>query len=159
MSAADEQVGPFWGLTGRALLLIALIVVALATLVPTLNRYVSQRQQLADAEAGVTSAQQQVDDLQAQVDRWEDPTFVAAQARQRLLFVMPGETQYRLTDTSGQDVPLTQEQRSAVAATQEDWFDALWSSTEGASRLQSQDIPSDEEQGQKTSDTDQEDDS
>ncbi len=130
-----------WGITRRALVLIALIVVALATLVPTVNRYVVQRQQLATAQDQVAQQQSDVKDLQAQVDRWDDPTFVAAQARERLLFAMPGETQYRLTDTSGKDVPLTEDQQTQEAAKKQDWFDALWTSVEGSSRLRPEDIP------------------
>ncbi|WP_460475522.1 FtsB family cell division protein [Brachybacterium huguangmaarense] len=133
--------GPVLGLTRRALVLIALVVIALATLVPTLNSYVSQRQQLAEARAEVARSQAAVDDMRAQVDRWEDPAYVAAQARERLLFAMPGETRYRLTDTSGRDVPMTSEQRVEAAASQGDWYDRLWTSVEGSSRLTPSDIP------------------
>lgn len=122
-------------------MLIALVVVALATLVPTLNSYVSQRQQLAAAQEQVSQREAQVQELQHRVERWEDPNFVAAQARERLLYAMPGETQYRLTDTSGRDVPLTEDQKVAEAAAQEDWYDGLWTSVEAASRLQPQDVP------------------
>lgn len=131
-----------WGLTRRALVLIALVVVALAALVPTLNQFVTQRQQLAAAQEQVAAQRQEVARLHTQVDRWEDPTFVAAQARERLLFVMPGETQYRLTDTSGRDVPLTQDQRTAQAAARSDWFDTLWTSVQGASTLKAEDAAS-----------------
>ena len=67
-------------ITGRGLILIALIVVALAALVPTLNTYVAQRQELAALETQVSQQQKQVDDLEKEVARWEDPAFVAAQA-------------------------------------------------------------------------------
>lgn len=140
-AAPSPTDGPVWGITRRALVLIALIVVALATLVPTVNRYVVQRQQLATAQEQVAQRQSEVTDLQAAVTRWDDPAFVAAQARERLLFAMPGETQYRLTDTSGQDVPLTEGQQTAKAAQKQDWFDTMWTSVEGASRLRPEDIP------------------
>lgn len=141
LPVAADQEGPAWGITRRGLVLIALVVVALATLVPALNSYVSQRQQLSAARAQVAEKQAQVQELQHRVDRWEDPNFVAAQARERLLYAMPGETQYRLTDTSGQDVPLTEKQKVAEAAAQEDWYDSLWTSVEASSRLQPQDVP------------------
>lgn len=122
-------------------MLVALVVIALATLVPTVNRYVTQRQQLAAAQAQVSQQQQEVQELQAEVARWDDPTFVAAQARERLLFAMPGETQYRLTDTSGNSVPATEAEQSAAAASQEEWFDAMWTSVEGSSRLEPESVP------------------
>ncbi|MDN5600745.1 MAG: septum formation initiator family protein, partial [Brachybacterium sp.] len=58
-----------------------------------------------------------------------------------LLFAMPGETQYRLTDTSGQDVPLTEAERAEEAAKDGEWFSVLWESVEGSSRLTPEDIP------------------
>lgn len=140
-AAAPAEQGPAWGLTRRALVLIALVVVALATLVPTVNRYVTQRQQLAAAEQQVAQQRQDVKDLEAAVARWDDPTFVAAQARERLLFAMPGETQYRLTDTSGKDVPTTEAEQEQAPAVEEDWYDTMWTSVEGSSRLRPEDIP------------------
>lgn len=117
-----------------------MIVVALATLVPTLNTYVAQRQQLHALQAQVSGQEQDIDDLQGQVDRWDDPTYVAAQARERLLYAMPGETQYRLMDTSGHEVPRTQnEKRRAERAQDQDWFSALWTSVEAAGGAESPD--------------------
>lgn len=131
---ADEPDGPVITITRRALILIAVIVVALATLVPTLNTFIAQRQQLASLQDQVSGQQDEVADLQAQVDRWDDPNYVAAQARERLLYAMPGETQYRLMDSSGNDVPLTEAQQKQAEASSGDWYTTLWSSVEGASR-------------------------
>jgi hypothetical protein len=105
--------------------------------VPTINTYVAQQQQLHALQDQVSGQEAEIEDLQAQVDRWDDPTFVAAQARERLLFAMPGETQYRLMDASGADVPLTAaEQESLEKAQEADWFTALWDGVEGADRAQ-----------------------
>lgn len=122
-------------------MLVSLIVIALAALLPTVNSYVTQRQQLSELQAEVGQKQQQVEELQDQVARWEDPAYVAAQARERLLFAMPGETQYRLTDTSGREVPLTEAEQAAVEAAEGEWFSTLWESVEGSSRLTAEDIP------------------
>ena len=140
-SAAPEQDGPGITITRRTLVLVTLVVVALAAPVPTVHSYVAQRQQLAALRDQVDSQQDDVDALQAEVDRWQDPAFVTAQARERLLFAMPGETQYRLTDTSGKDVPLTAEEQATEAAAGGEWFSTLWNSVEGASRLTADDIP------------------
>ena len=123
------------------LALVALVVIALAALVPTVNTYAAQRQELAELRAQVGQQEQQVDDLREQVARWEDPTYVAARARERLLFAMPGETQYRLTDTSGRDVPLTEAERAQEEAKDGEWFSVLWESLEGSSRVTPEDIP------------------
>ncbi|HLQ80842.1 MAG TPA: septum formation initiator family protein [Brachybacterium sp.] len=138
---APEEDGPGITITRRTLALVALVVVALAALVPTVNTYVAQRQKLGELQAQVDRQEQQVDSLRAQVARWEDPAYVAARARERLLFAMPGETQYRLTDTSGRDVPLTEAEQAQEAAKEGEWFSVLWESVEGSSRLTPEDIP------------------
>jgi len=144
-ASSTAQAGPSDGpgitITRRTLVLVSLIVVALATLVPTVNSYVAQRQRLSELQGQVAQQQAEVEDLREQVARWEDPTYVAARARERLLFAMPGETQYRLTDTSGQDVPLTEAQQAEEAAKEGEWFSTLWESVEGSSRLTPEDIP------------------
>ncbi|MGO2535978.1 MAG: FtsB family cell division protein [Brachybacterium tyrofermentans] len=128
-------------ITRRTLALVALVVIALAALVPTVNSYVAQRQQLSELQAQVNTQETDVETLREQVARWEDPAYVSARARERLLFAMPGETQYRLTDTSGQDVPLTEAERAAEHAKEGEWYSTLWKSVEGASRLTPEDIP------------------
>ncbi|MDN5821023.1 MAG: septum formation initiator family protein [Brachybacterium sp.] len=138
---APEEDGPGITITRRTLALVALLVVALAALVPTVNTYVAQRQKLSELQTQVSQQEQQVEALREQVARWEDPTFVAARARERLLFAMPGETQYRLTDTSGRDVPLTEAEQAQEAAKEGEWFSVLWESVEGSSRLTPEDIP------------------
>ena len=140
-SRTAQQDGPGITITRRTLVLVSLVVIALAALLPTVNSYVTQRQQLSELQAEVEQKQQRVDELQDQVARWEDPAYVAAQARERLLFAMPGETQYRLTDTSGRDVPLTEAEQAAVEASEGEWFSTLWESLEGSSRLTADDIP------------------
>jgi len=136
--------GPGITITRRTLVLVSVIVIALAALVPTVNSYVAQRQQVSELRAQVAAQQGDVEELRDQVDQWEDPAYVAARARERLLFAMPGETQYRLTDTSGQDVPLTEEEEIAEAAQTGEWYATLWDSVEGASRLTAEDIPDEE---------------
>ncbi|MDN5687172.1 MAG: septum formation initiator family protein [Brachybacterium sp.] len=136
-----EEDGPGITITRRTLALVALVVIALAALVPTINSYVAQRQQLSELQTQVEKQEQDVQTLREQVARWEDPAFVAARARERLLFAMPGETQYRLTDTSGQDVPLTEAEQAAEKAQEGEWFSTLWKSVEGAGRLTPEDIP------------------
>lgn len=124
-----------WGFTKRSLVLTVAIVFALLALLPPLNMYLSQQQEVSALRDQVAEQEERVEELRIDVARWEDPAYVTAQARERLLFAMPGETQYRLTDSSGRDVPLSTEQRAEQEAARSEWFAALWSSVEGASSL------------------------
>src|SRR5690625_5389013 len=129
------QDGPGITISRLTLVLVTLVVIALSALVPTVNSYVAQRQQLAELRSQVDRQEQEVEGLRQQVARWEDPAYVTARARERLLFAMPGETQYRLTDTSGREVPLTEAEQAAEEAREGEWFSTLWTSVAGSSRL------------------------
>src|SRR5690625_2030847 len=135
------QDGPGITITRRTLVLVTLVVIALSALVPTVNSYVAQRQQLAELRSQVDRQEQEVEGLRQQVARWEDPAYVTARARERLLFAMPGETQSRLTGTSGRGGRLTEAEPAAEEAREGEWFSTLWTSVEGSSRLTADDIP------------------
>lgn len=115
-------------------------VFCLIALVPVVNTYVAQQQRLSALQHQVAQQEQDVQALELDVQRWDDPAYVAAQARERLMYVMPGETQYRLTDTSGREVPQSAAQREAAEASKDDWFVTMWESVGGASRLDPTDI-------------------
>lgn len=93
--------------TMRAIVLFGVILFALVTLIPTLRAYLGQRSQIAQLEQEFEEAETREDDLRAELARWEDPAYVAAQARDRLSFVMPGETAYKVIDpdTVDEDAP------------------------------------------------------
>lgn len=80
----------------RAAILAAVICVLTLTIAGPVRTYFSQRaemRQLADAE---TQLRAQIADLEQQKVKLADPVFVAAQARERLGFVMPGEIPYQV---------------------------------------------------------------
>ena len=80
------------------LVLIALIL-ALFLAQPT-QRYFAQRAQINALRQQVNASQERVAKAKAELERWNDPAYVKAQARARLHFVMPGETQYIVLDPS-----------------------------------------------------------
>ncbi|MCL3861307.1 septum formation initiator family protein [Actinotalea sp. K2] len=82
----------------RALVLAVVLLAAFTLVFPTLRAYLGQRAALAELSAEVTAAEQYQRELQVELERWDDPAFVAAQARDRLRFARPGETAYRVID-------------------------------------------------------------
>ena len=91
-----------------------------------LKELVLQRQQIADLQASIDQAQQDVDDLNAQVARWSDPAYIQAQARERLYYILPGDISYLIVgqpeEQSGQgDLPISDE----IQTTQTDWIGGL----------------------------------
>jgi len=87
--SATPRRGP--RVTGRAVLLGALVLLLALTLAGPLRQYVAGRQELAQLAAEHDALTQRAADLQAQLDRQADPAYIAQQARERLTYVLPGD--------------------------------------------------------------------
>jgi cell division protein FtsB len=79
----------------RRAALLAVVVCALAMTVSVpLRNYVAQRQELAAVSEQQQALRSEVDQLTQERSRLSDPAEVAAQARSRLGYVMPGQVPY-----------------------------------------------------------------
>ncbi|PZQ89965.1 MAG: hypothetical protein DI534_08905 [Leifsonia xyli] len=116
-------------LSGFALTVIGLLVAALVVLAPQLKTLVEQRQQIAQLEQQVAGAKGDLDKLDAEVNRWSDPAYVEAQARDRLYYVFPGDTAYLVVDAGSAPVAAdAQPISTSIQTTRVDWVTALLSS-------------------------------
>lgn len=128
--------------TWRTGVLAIVIALAIAVVVPSVRVYIAQQQTLAELRQDRDAAQAEVDDLTADVERWNDPAFVIAQARERFQLVFPGETAYTVIDP---ELGATHAEGSPAAArlpqNQEAgaWYDQLWASIDEAGN--GEDIP------------------
>lgn len=123
------------GLTMRTVGLGLVLLVAFIVLAPTLRAYVAQQEQLRDINAQIADSQAQVEELQHEFDRWQDPEYVKSQARERFGYVLPGERVYRVIDpeTVTGDGPAPTDDRGAFTASVADpWYVSVWSSVEVA---------------------------
>jgi cell division protein FtsB len=91
---------PRRAITGRAILLGALIVLLLVLLASPLNRYFASRSALSSQARQLTTDQQQLAELKRQIARWSDPGYIERQARTRLQYAMPGDTTYVVVNKS-----------------------------------------------------------
>lgn len=100
------------GLDVSTRLVVVLTVAAILSvmLVPSLYQWWQQERELEQIKAQVAEQQQKNADMQRQLDLWNDPDYISTQARERLGYVRPGETQYTVVD------PGPQYQDSALAA-------------------------------------------
>ena len=131
--------------SGFTVAVFVLIVAALVILAPSLRLLVEQQQEIAALEQRVIEQQAVVDQLQTEIDRWQDPAYIEAQARDRLLYVYPGDISYLviddgLTPDSGGGTPISDE----IQSTRIDWTRALLSSivTAGLTDLPADQLPS-----------------
>ena len=118
--------------TGRALVLVAVFVLLGLSYASSLRIYLDQQHQLALADQQIGERKARIGELEAELDRWDDPAYVRAQARDRLGWVMPGEIGYRLMGEDGEPIGggVTIESEQQLPAGEHDpmWWDRLWGS-------------------------------
>ncbi|RZU34466.1 septum formation initiator family protein [Blastococcus saxobsidens] len=77
--------------TGRAVLLVGLILVLALTLAGPIRQYLAGQAELAQLAAEGRELDLRAADLEAQLDRQSDPAYAERQARERLAYVLPGD--------------------------------------------------------------------
>ncbi|MDN4483646.1 septum formation initiator family protein [Demequina lignilytica] len=128
----------------RIAVLAGVLVLAAAVVLPSLRSYFRQQEELADLAAEAQAAQVEVEDLRAEAARWDDPAYVVAQARERLAFVFPGETPYRVIDPetvagAAEGSPAAEEESTGT----EDgvWYTRVWGSIAGEAAAEEEPAP------------------
>ncbi|MCB0910335.1 MAG: septum formation initiator family protein [Propionibacteriaceae bacterium] len=138
---AEERASiPVWQrglhLTRRALVMVVVIVAMAISFGTSLRVYLTQQHDQAVAEQQIRERSAQIADLESELARWNDPDYVKAQARERLGWVMPGETGYRVVGADGQPlgggVVISSEQTLAAGEHEPVWWDRLWGSVQTA---------------------------
>jgi cell division protein FtsB len=123
-------------LTRRATILLLVVVVLAISFGQSLRIYLSQQHELAVAQQQIRDRSAQIADLETELSRWNDPEYVKAQARDRLGWVMPGETGYRVVGADGKPIGggVVIESEQALPAGEHDpvWWDRLWGSVRTA---------------------------
>lgn len=125
-------------LSGFMVIMLSLVVLGAWVLVPTLGTYIDQRQKIAALEASVQVTADEIEALEQERDRWEDPAYITTQARERLYYVKPGEVVY-LVDNDLDPASLPQEQTPVsdeLEETAADWMPQLLRSIAGAGLAQ-----------------------
>ncbi len=97
----------------RALVSLIIFSVIALVLVPTLLQWADQQRDFRAAVAETEAAHLQVERLQAELDNWNNPEYVAGQARSRLGYVDPGETQYSVTDAPESELAVPAQPKAA----------------------------------------------
>lgn len=126
-------------ITVRTIVLFAVILVAFVVLAPTMRAYLNQQEDLRDLNSRIEAAEQRNAELEAAIARWSDDAYVQAQARERLGFVFPGETPYRVVDphtVTGED-PEDEDAESGpvLVPSAGPWYLTVWDSVQVAGEV------------------------
>lgn len=125
------------GLTSRSLALGTVVVMLVTFLAPPMQRYFVQRAQINALKADIEATELRITDAEKQLMRWQDPNYVKSQARARLHYVWPGETQWIVVDKDGQQIQTKVELPVVdIASSSGSWYGRIFSSIELAAHGQ-----------------------
>jgi cell division protein FtsB len=115
---------------------LGLVLSALVlTLAYPAQRYLAQQSEIARMEQEQAAQRERIAALEERKQKWDDPAYVRAQARERLQYVLPGEVAYSITDGKSADrTPAPEVTRAARARTDGPWYGKLWSGVRAADR-------------------------
>ncbi|MER6787118.1 FtsB family cell division protein [Streptomyces sp. NPDC000658] len=108
-------------LTGRAALLALVLCTLIVALAYPMRQYVSQRAEVADLQREKQQASERVRQLRDLKARWQDDAYAEQQIRQRLHYVLPGETGYIVVDPDA-----ARQSRADLGAADRPWYSNVW---------------------------------
>lgn len=111
------------------LLVLAVLAVSYAS---SAQAWLKQRSEINQLHADIAEREAAVAGLTQTQRRWHDPSFIEAEARRRLGWVMPGEVGYRVLDEDGSVLPSGGSELSDPVSPSTDagsqWWDTTWGS-------------------------------
>ncbi|EHB58290.1 Septum formation initiator [Mycolicibacterium rhodesiae JS60] len=110
----------------RAAILAALVCVLTLTIAGPVRTYFAQRTEMKQLAASEAALRKQIADLESQKAKLDDPVYIAAQARERLGFVMPGDIPYQVQLPPGAAVTTDTGPQAAPVHNSDPWYTSLW---------------------------------
>jgi cell division protein FtsB len=127
VASAEQQSEQRFGSAARRAAILAAVVCALTlTIAGPVRTYFSQRTEMKQLKATEEQLRSQIADLEEQKVKLADPVFIAAQARERLGFVMPGDIPYQVQLPAGAVAPGAPGSEAPTANKDDPWYTSLW---------------------------------
>lgn len=112
-------------LSGFTVLVVVLVIGGGVIVSPSLSTFVSQQREIAELRRSVAEHREAVDEIDAERAKWKDPVYVKSQARDRLYYVLPGETQLNVIDDVLMPVESTEQTSATLSRTESNWAKSL----------------------------------
>lgn len=119
---------PVHSFNGRLISLIVVATLILFLAAPTAKIYMDQSAQISALEKTIADQERDQQRLKEAEKRWSDDAYVEQQARERMSYVMPGESSYMVLGAEGTDRQAAESSAEQVEAGRPAWADGLWQS-------------------------------
>src|SRR5271163_2289252 len=110
----------------RAAILAALACVLTLTIAGPVRTYFAQRTEMAQLTATEAALRRQIADLEQKKGKLGDPAYIAAQARERLGFVKPGDIPFQVQLPSAAGAAPQPGGDTTKPANNNPWYTSLW---------------------------------
>jgi cell division protein FtsB len=125
--AAEQQSEQRLGSAARkAAILAAVVCVLTLTIAGPVRTYFAQRTEMHQLAATEARLRVEIADLEEQKAKLADPVYIAAQARERLGFVKPGDIPYQVQLPPGAAVRSEPGEQATAARAGQPWYTSLW---------------------------------
>lgn len=114
------------------MLVLAVLMVSYAS---SMRAYFEQRHQMDSLQGDIVESRANIEALQREKARWDDPAYVRAQARQRFGWVLPGEIAYQVIGEDGKPLDHDDSLTDPGVTTETEqplWWQSAWRSVEVA---------------------------
>lgn len=116
-------------------MLLVVFAILMISYASSMRAYLQQRSQIHELQATIAREESGIAAAEREKRRWNDPSYVEQQARERFGWVLPGEKAYQVLDANGD--PLTGDDKltdpSSVAPEKPDaWWSTVRESVDAA---------------------------
>ncbi|WP_166349216.1 FtsB family cell division protein [Phytoactinopolyspora limicola] len=126
-------------MTGRAAVLTLVLAILMVSYAYPLRTWYEQHNERSALEQEAAELREMVDQLETELELWDDPAYVAIQARQRLGYVMPGEQGFVVIHPEAEEDETGPEGLPPVGDGA--WHERLWASVLAADEPPEEDLP------------------
>lgn len=125
----------------RAAVLAAVICVLTLTIAGPVRTYFAQRTEMNQLAASEAALRRQVEELEQRKAKLGDPAYIAAQARERLGFVKPGDIPFQVQLPPTAAEPTQPGSPSAKPPSSDPWYTSLWHTIADTPHLPPANVP------------------
>jgi cell division protein FtsB len=115
------------------MVLVLVLSVLTISYASSLKAYFQQHSQIQELRSRISASNSDIQRLEAEKARWNDPAYVREQARARFGYLMPGQTSYVVIGEDGKPLAAQaslSDPRTDTSSTPTAWWTTEWRSVE-----------------------------
>lgn len=126
--SSKQSEAPASRLTGRAIVLLSVVLLLLASYTSSLHAWWSQHKEIESTKTSIAKKKADIASLKQEKERLKDDAYIQQRARERFGWVKPGEVGYRVIGVDGKIAGDAPELDDPTGDKPDEWYGKLWGS-------------------------------